>query len=139
MDFNVGDRVRLTGKSWKDIDSSLVNMIVMVGGHDIEWGPTFHVGEAEYYVYDEGDGGDFSATLVEAATPDQDPTDPNYYQFPDGHEVRHISAHLTSFGGQALQYVARSTRLDGINKGNLIEDLEKAQLFIGWEIDRLRG
>jgi len=64
--------------------------------------------------------------------------EPSYYDFPQGIEVRHISAHLTSFGGQALQYVARATRLDGRNKGNPIEDLTKALDFIQWEIDRLR-
>lgn len=64
--------------------------------------------------------------------------EPSYYDFPQGIEVRHISAHLTSFGGQAIQYVARSTRLDGRNKGNPIEDLTKALDFIQWEIDRLR-
>lgn len=68
-----------------------------------------------------------------------DATDPNYYKFPGGAEVRHISAHLTSFGGQALQYIARSTRLDGNNKGDTIENLEKARLFLEWEIDRLKA
>lgn len=62
----------------------------------------------------------------------------SYYDFPGGVEVRQISAHLTGFGAQALQYVARATRLDGRNKGNPIEDLTKALDFIQWEIDRLR-
>lgn len=65
--------------------------------------------------------------------------DPGYYQFPGGHEVRHISAHLTSFGGQALQYIARSTRLDGKNKGDTIENLRKAVKFLNWEIERILG
>lgn len=65
--------------------------------------------------------------------------DPDHYKFPGGAEVRHISAHLTSFGGQAVQYVARSTRLDGRNKGDQVENLEKALVLIVWEIERLGG
>lgn len=65
--------------------------------------------------------------------------DPDYYQFPGGHEVRDISAHLTSFGGQALQYIARSTRLDGANKGDPKENLQKAVKFLEWEIERIEG
>jgi len=62
-----------------------------------------------------------------------------YYDFPGGVEVRQISAHLTGFGAQALQYVARSTRLDGKNKGDVVSDLRKAIDFITWEIERLQG
>lgn len=64
---------------------------------------------------------------------------PTYYDFPGGVQVRDISAHLTSFGGQALQYVARATRLDGNNKGEAVGDLRKAIDFIGWEIERLEA
>ncbi|MFE5290146.1 hypothetical protein ACFRAQ_34705 [Nocardia sp. NPDC056611] len=70
-------------------------------------------------------------------------TSPAYYKFPGDVEVRHISAHLTSFGGQGVQYFARATRLDGNNKSSTpegcIEDLEKAKIFAGFEIDRLRA
>lgn len=62
----------------------------------------------------------------------------NYYDFPGGVEVRQISAHLTGFGAQALQYVARATRLDGKNKGDVVSDLTKAIDFIRWEIERLQ-
>lgn len=68
---------------------------------------------------------------------DESAIDPGYYQFPGGHEVRHISAHLTSFGGQAVQYIARSTRLDGKNKGDTIENIDKAIKFLQWERERL--
>lgn len=68
-----------------------------------------------------------------------DAIDPNYYKFPGGVEVRQISAHLTGFGAQALQYIARSTRLDGNNKGDKIENLRKSIRFIEWEIERLEG
>lgn len=62
---------------------------------------------------------------------------PNYYLFPSGVEVRHISSYLTSNGGQALQYIARSTRLDGNNKGDQVENLRKAIMFCEFEIERL--
>lgn len=71
-------------------------------------------------------------------------TSPKHYKFPGGAEVNDISAHLTSNGGQALQYVARSTRLDPENnKGDSVDDsitdLKKAKVFIDFEIERLRN
>lgn len=69
-----------------------------------------------------------------------DPVSPSHYQgFSNGAEVIDITENLTSNGGQAVQYIARSTRLDGNNKGNPVEDLRKAQFFIGREIDRIRN
>lgn len=65
--------------------------------------------------------------------------EPAYYIFPHGVEVRDISQHLTSFGGQAVQYIARSTRLDGKNKGDRLGDLRKALDFVQWEIERLEN
>lgn len=65
--------------------------------------------------------------------------DPKYYEFPNGVTVRHISSHLTGNGAQALQYVARSCRLDGNNKGDSVEDIRKAIDFLNWEIERLEG
>lgn len=69
------------------------------------------------------------------------PVEPAHYDFPGGVSVAQVSQHLTSFGGQALQYVARATRLDGNNKASttegLIEDLEKALLLLRREIARL--
>lgn len=73
--------------------------------------------------------------LVRAA--EENPTSPNVYKFPNA-EVRDISAHLSSYGGQVVQYVARSTRLDGVFKDDRVQDLEKAKLMIQWEIDRLK-
>lgn len=75
------------------------------------------------------------------AEPEEDEDDksailPHYYLFPGGVWVRHISAHLTSGGGQALQYIARSTRLDGNIKGDPIENLEKAIQWLEWEKQR---
>lgn len=61
----------------------------------------------------------------------------NYYRFPNNVQVTDISSHLTGNGAQALQYIARSTRLDGKNKGDRIKDLEKAKDFINFEIARI--
>lgn len=69
--------------------------------------------------------------------PAEDPISPSYYQFPNGVQVKDISRYLTSFGGQSLQYLARSTRLDGNNKGDRIENLRKAIELIKWEIERI--
>lgn len=71
--------------------------------------------------------------------PVADAISPSVYQFPDGVEVRDISAHLTSFGGQAVQYIARATRLDGIVKGLPVQDLKKAIQLLEWEVERLEA
>lgn len=73
-----------------------------------------------------------------------DNINPDHYKgFSNGAEVIDISENLTSNGGQAVQYVARSTRLDGENKNNLIEirieDLGKAIWFCEREVSRLKG
>ena len=71
--------------------------------------------------------------------PVADAISPSVYQFPSGVEVRDISAHLSSFGGQAVQYVCRSTRLDGVVKGLPVQDLKKAIQLLEWEIERLEA
>ena len=60
----------------------------------------------------------------------------DYYKF-DNVQVIDISRHLTSNAGQALQYIARSSRLDGNNKGDTEADLRKAIDFLHDEIGRL--
>ncbi|WP_195167164.1 hypothetical protein [Mycobacteroides abscessus] len=71
-----------------------------------------------------------------------DATSPKYYQFGDVQLIA-ISGKLTGCGAQAVQYVARSTRMDGCNKGQSItaqiEDLRKAKVFIDFEIERLES
>lgn len=62
---------------------------------------------------------------------------PDYYRFPGGIQVGDISGHLTSFGGQAVQYICRATRLDGNNKGDVISDLDKAIDLLQWEKKRI--
>lgn len=63
---------------------------------------------------------------------------PSYYLMPNGVEVKEIARYLVSNGGQAVQYIARATRIDGIIKGNPISDLEKARNMIDDEINRLK-
>lgn len=77
--------------------------------------------------------------LVSDTVPGPDPVDPDHYKFPGGVEVISISEHLTSNGGQAVQYIARATRIDGKVKGEPLEDLRKAKWFIEREIERLSG
>ncbi|MDD2326292.1 MAG: hypothetical protein PHW63_09885 [Alphaproteobacteria bacterium] len=64
---------------------------------------------------------------------------PKYYQFPNGAQPLELSRYLTSNGGQALQYVARSCRLDDeSNKHNdAADDLVKAIHFLYDEIKRV--
>lgn len=144
-EFKVGDAVRLTGRTWRDdFGPHMQEKDFTVEGFG-ESGLADDLGVLPYvthysfgrlYIFQQGDD-DYSASLIPEAT--GNPVSPNHYQFPGGIEVRQISAHLTSFGGQTLQYVARATRLDGKNKGNVVEDLEKAKTLIDWEITRVKG
>lgn len=64
---------------------------------------------------------------------------PKYYQFPNGAQPLELSRYLTSNGGQALQYIARSCRLDDeSNKhDDAADDLVKAIHFLYDEIKRV--
>lgn len=137
--FKVGDRVRLVGDAWATYD-----------GYDdeVEFDP-----DAIYTVDEVDAGGDvyagnagvvwyghqhqapwgYEVELVEGT----DPTSPAHYAFPGGAEVIDISQWLTSNAAQALQYIARSSRIDGKNKGDTVEDLLKAKVFIDFELKRL--
>ena len=68
-----------------------------------------------------------------------DGVNPSYYKdgWSNDAEVIDITENLTSNGGQAVQYIARSTRLDGNSKGDVLEDLHKAKWFVEREIQRL--
>lgn len=66
-----------------------------------------------------------------------DAVNPGHYKFSDGVELISITENLTGNGAQAVQYIARATRIDGHNKGNIREDLEKARWFIDRELRRL--
>lgn len=130
-EFNVGDRVihNILGRAPKEGASQGDVMFYKDNGRVmVEWGGA---GSRVRLDYPEE-----NLTLVTAAETNN-PTSPNVYKFPKA-EVRDISAHLTSYGGQVVQYVARSTRLDGIFKDDRVQDLEKAKLMIQWEIERLQ-
>ena len=60
----------------------------------------------------------------------------DYYKFGKV-QVLDISRHLTSNAGQAVQYIARSCRLDGNNKGEVESDLRKAIDFLTDELYRI--
>jgi len=156
MTFKVGDYVRLIGPNWRPEEKTAVIA-------ETNWdGPTSYRVRVDGFTYsdDPEDGHEADESEIEkietwATVGDkaigqlkgslEEFIEANtrkggsYYDFPGGVEVRQISAHLTGFGAQALQYVARSTRLDGKNKGDVVSDLRKAIDFITWEIERLQG
>ena len=68
-----------------------------------------------------------------------DAAPPNYYQFPGGVQVIDITRHLTSNAGQAVQYLARSSRIDGVSKDDPLRDLYKARDMVLDEIARLEA
>lgn len=78
-------------------------------------------------------------TSAEAPTVEAtDPVNPKHYQnFSNGAQVIDITENLTSNGGAAVKYISRSTRLDGQNKGEVLDDLHKARWYINREIERL--
>lgn len=124
--FKVGDRVKARGEKWP---YGLGTVIGFTKDRDV-----YKVVWDDYNYAVANDSHHSRAHAIEPA-----PTSNSYYDFPGGVEVRQISAHLTGFGAQALQYVARATRLDGKNKGDVVSDLTKAIDFIRWEIERLQG
>ena len=69
-----------------------------------------------------------------------DQINPNHYRgMSNGAEVIDITENLNFNGGNAVKYIARSCRLDGQNKGQVIEDLEKARWYIDREIQRMES
>ena len=64
---------------------------------------------------------------------------PNYYKgFTNGAQPIDITEHLTGNAAQAVQYLTRACRVDGVVKSDPIEDLEKAVWFTEREISRLK-
>ena len=63
----------------------------------------------------------------------------HYSGFSNGAEPIDILENLTGNGAQAAGYIIRSTRIDGNNKGDQIEDLQKAIWYCEREINRLKG
>lgn len=71
-----------------------------------------------------------------------DNVNPDHYKgWSNGAEVIDITENLSCNGAQAVQYIARSTRIDGKNKGStvgeIVEDLRKAVWFAEREILRV--
>lgn len=64
---------------------------------------------------------------------------PEYYRFPGGLQVIDLTRNLTSNAGQAVGYIARSCRIDGIAKDNPAEDIRKSIDMLIDELDRLNG
>jgi len=62
---------------------------------------------------------------------------PNYYILPNGAETVDITQWLTGAGAQAVQYVVRATRIDGVVKGKPVEDIDKAIFWLNVERKRL--
>lgn len=127
--FKVGDRVRWIHGGEEGTVISLAS-ILGEDSADVEWdgaGTALHfVGDLELVEEQPG------PTCYEAT-----PVDPDHYKFPGGAEVIHISQWLTANAAQALQYVARSSRIDGKNKGDASEDIRKAITFLEFELKRL--
>lgn len=68
-----------------------------------------------------------------------DPINPGHYQgMSNGAEVIDIAENMTFNGGNAIKYIARSCRMDGKVKGNVLQDLEKAAWYITREINRIK-
>lgn len=123
--FKEGDQVRWVGNG--DPDVGRIRSVTDVGLY-FDW--TIKPQDGHYFNWSEWD--DSNLELIGS-----DPVSPDHYKFPGGAEVIDISEHLTSNGGQVVQYVARATRLDGHIKGEALEDLKKASFFLQREIDRL--
>ena len=63
---------------------------------------------------------------------------PHYRGFSNGAEVLDIAENLTFNAGNAVKYLARAGRIDGQNKGEIMQDLNKARKYVNREIERLQ-
>lgn len=154
FDFKPGDIVRLTGEGWRKY--GFRGQIDEVIGRD-EVGPKIkskHDDGQHYRIVNNGQFGDFSAELVEAAplaprrdadlndgVPDKvtftinpdgaTDVNPPHYGFPDGVQVIDITKHLDFLSGNVVKYVCRAGR-----KGDRLTDLKKAKQYLDWLIER---
>lgn len=129
--FKIGDRVRRTTYEFGGMHAGDESTVV-----DITRSP---YGSDQYVLLLRDYGGKHDPQYFELVDTKPTPVVPSHYAFPGGVRVHQISGHLTSFGGQALQYIARSTRLDGQNKGDTAENLRKAIRFLELEIERIEA
>lgn len=144
MTFNIGDQVCLTGERWGTMGTPERDTVWTITFDDADdLGPGFIDQEGYVWYLCEG----YEAELVlqapdgrpveDALRDDLKAVDPDHYKFPGGAEVIDISQWITANCAQALQYIARSSRIDGKNKGNAAEDLQKAIRFLNFELARL--
>ena len=63
---------------------------------------------------------------------------PHYQGFSNGAEVLDIAENLTFNTGNAVKYLARAGRIDGQNKGEIMQDLNRARKYVNREIERLQ-
>lgn len=59
---------------------------------------------------------------------------PSHYKHPSGIEVIEITKHESFLRGNIIKYVLRAP-----HKGSELEDLQKAQQYLKWEIERVQG
>jgi hypothetical protein len=59
---------------------------------------------------------------------------PAHYEHPSGIEVIQITRHETFLRGNIIKYVLRAPY-----KGSELQDLEKAAVYLQWEIERVRA
>lgn len=165
MEFKVGDRVRW---AYDGEEGTVISLVSNFGedSAEVEWdveGPAINwVGNLEL-VEDQSNrtyystADEFAESVRKFATTQvsaddilkvgivssrglgNTPVDPDHYKFPGGAEVIHISQWLTANSSQALQYIARSSRIDGKNKGDASEDIRKAITFLEFELKRLES
>ena len=69
---------------------------------------------------------------------DDSAVSPNYYKgFTNGAQPIDIMEHLTSNAAQAVKYLTRACRIDGVVKEDPIGDLEKCLTLVERELARL--
>lgn len=88
-----------------------------VGAEEPSWDP------------ETGDYVDFDAI-------DAEPTPDNYYVLSNGIEAKDVAAELSYNVGTAFTYMFRSSRVDGVIKGDPESDLNKAIDHLLFELDR---
>jgi hypothetical protein len=70
---------------------------------------------------------------------DDSAVSPNYYKgFTNGAQPIDITEHLTGNAAQAVQYLTRACRTDGVIKEDPIGDVEKCLYFVERELSRLK-
>lgn len=149
-EVKVGQKYRRTGDWGFAKDSSVVEVesveateygvrVAILGGPSREDASYFFQSQQDFNKSKRYVGYVLVEEAEEVPETENNQLSPNVYQFPNGVEVKDISAHLTSFGGQAVQYIARATRLDGVVKGLPVQDLYKAIELLKWEAERMEA